>query len=1033
MGARGYGFRLTPPRDQLNTLPPPAVIGGGGGGGGGGTTVTSFQLTTAATTGTYPFVIGMAFAEGDMPSDVTTDLANAQVTIKRRWNDLSVKHAIICGRAALTQDTARTINLSSGSQSTGTNLTSANITAANPSASVQCGSFGTVSLSSLLASPVRTWISNSEMVECHYRGDVGGGTLLSVWFHVRLFVDNRVWIRAIVENGYIDNGAGALASNADRSYVPTITIGGTVVYNHGFVSLSHYQNTRYSAEGWIGGDPQITPSHDVDYLCDSKLLPNYHWRNPSDTPLDALTQTYTQMGRGDLEVSMGATGFAPSLGIIPNWDALYATSGDARAYRSCLANSSHLNSYGIIWRDKTTNLMPKPSSFPTWSIEGPGGGGNTAISRGGLTWEYNHTPAEAYLAYILTGDYWHYETLLAHNAVSYLTLSSGGIRGDGTGRIMVSETRGTGWGLRNMSQLAAIYPTGDAVAAEYQTLLSSNLDHWKSVADAVGSSGNGYLWEDNLILDPPAIGHVRAWMHHFCIQAVGFGSDIEPLADMTNYNVVRDHQYRGIVGILGDSSGFCFTKASAYNIQITADVADYDPADWFDWPTIYAESYARGFLDGASSSCANTLEGGSSGVPGLAYGYWANLMPAIAYAVDHAATGAETSWERVTGATNWSTLRDAGFDDLPVWGITPRDWTDSTLVPAWRIGQSVNEWREISNTKISSMPTYPYHASGLSHAKVSSWVGWSIDQRTSDVYSVSNGGHDDYWGNEVNKISLADDAPAWEELLTSTVEANVTANNDHYADGRPVSRHSYYTQQVIESLDRAFMFGVGSGSTQGFPKAAVDAFHIGTGTFDAAATFAPLPFGLAAGGWTVAKHPTTEDIYCWAVNDKVYKWTKGTPGSWAAISGFTPASAEGSAAAAIDPTRGTSGTMLVAGGNSPLHHTVDLATGVFTAITFGGADASALTSGFIGMGLLYHPELDKYVAVRGEAGAPVYLIDPDTWAVTQLTVTGNGSLPASHQKDSANIVYTRALYVPNLSGIIYGPQFAENLWFLRTH
>jgi hypothetical protein len=260
-------------------------------------------------------------------------------------------------------------------------------------------------------------------------------------------------------------------------------------------------------------------------------------------------------------------------------------------------------------------------------------------------------------------------------------------------------------------------------------------------------------------------------------------------------------------------------------------------------------------------------------------------------------------------------------------------------LPLWRQGQAANEWREISNTKISSMPTYYYGASGGVESKTSAWVGWSIDQRTSRVYSVSNGGHDNYWGNEVDSIGLEADVPAWREDLTSSAEADVTINLDHYADGRPTSRHSYFTQQFLESHNRAVMVGVGSRSKSGNPGPSFDSFNPTTKTFDATDTYAPLPFTLAAGGWSVAKHPTTDDIYCWAVNDKVYKWTKGTPGSWAAISGFVPAAGY-YAAAAIDPTRGAGGTMLLAGGSDVLHHTVDLATGAISAVTFTGTDAA---------------------------------------------------------------------------------------------
>ena len=70
--------------------------------------------------------------------------------------------------------------------------------------------------------------------------------------------------------------------------------------------------------------------------------------------------------------------------------------------------------------------------------------------------------------------------------------------------------------------------------------------------------------------------------------------------------------------------------------------------------------------------CGNTLEGDSGGAPGLPTGYYANLLPAIAYAVDHHAPGAAAAWARLTGATNWSSFATSGFEDEPVWAVVPR-------------------------------------------------------------------------------------------------------------------------------------------------------------------------------------------------------------------------------------------------------------------------------------------------------------------------------------------------------------------------
>jgi hypothetical protein len=110
--------------------------------------VTTFTLTTAAATGSYPFTLGLGFKKADVPDSFCLDISTAQVVVKRRWNDGSVKHAIVSGHASLTQNVARTITVIRGHAAPGTALTSSDIQTAAPTASVQCGALGTVNLSS---------------------------------------------------------------------------------------------------------------------------------------------------------------------------------------------------------------------------------------------------------------------------------------------------------------------------------------------------------------------------------------------------------------------------------------------------------------------------------------------------------------------------------------------------------------------------------------------------------------------------------------------------------------------------------------------------------------------------------------------------------------------------------------------------------------------------------------------------------------------------------------------------------------------
>jgi hypothetical protein len=626
--------------------------------------ITSFQLTSAAASATYPFSIGLGIKKGDAPSDITTDLVNAHVDVKRRWSDGSVKHAIVSGRAALTQNVAKTVNVLTGTQASGAALTNSDIEAAAPSASVQCGALGTVNLSSLLASPVRTWVSGLEMVECHYRSDVGA-TLLSVWFHVRLFADGRKWVRAIVENGYVEE------ANTDRSYVPTVTIGGTVVYNNGGSSLSHYAQTRWSAVGWIGGDPQVTATHDVQYLRASKLVPNYGWTDASESALNGITQTYTPMANGDHEPSMGAGGAALPIGLLPNWEALYCTTGDPRALAGTTVNASHYNSYAIVFRDSTTNLPIKPSEHASLSIDG----GTFDYSAGTLTFDIPHHPSPGYLAYLVTGDYWFYETLQHVSACLYGM--PGIAHGSGVNRWLRPTTRGVAWTLRTIGQLAAIAPTGDVISDEYRTLLANNYTVWRSVVDTPGINQLGSIYEyemGSLAYVDYGIGAVSSWQVDFWVGANGHLSDIEALDDDdADLVAVRNWMYRWPIGALGrsgTSSDFDFTRAAQYTYRIWTDW-DVDPTAWFDsWGDVHTQT-----LGSANTVETNTLTGESGGALNLPMGYWGNKMPGLAFAVDHAANGAQASFDRLTGADNWSTLRDCGFGDFPVWGIMPRNWT----------------------------------------------------------------------------------------------------------------------------------------------------------------------------------------------------------------------------------------------------------------------------------------------------------------------------------------------------------------------
>lgn len=82
-------------------------------------------------------------------------------------------------------------------------------------------------------------------------------------------------------------------------------------------------------------------------------------------------------------------------------------------------------------------------------------------------------------------------------------------------------------------------------------------------------------------------------------------------------------------------------------------------------------------------------------------------------------------------------------------------------LPAWRQGQAVGEWRQLSGTSLSSVtPTNNPNNKPLA-MRIDPWCGLAVDTTRNVVWSLASGGHDDYHGNEVYRLDLSADAPAW--------------------------------------------------------------------------------------------------------------------------------------------------------------------------------------------------------------------------------------------------------------------------------
>jgi hypothetical protein len=757
---------------------------------------------------------------------VITDTSGVHATVKREWNDGSAKHIIVSGAVTLPASGIAHVELREGTPG-GTPLSESVIVAAAPQASVTLGALGTVNLSSLLGSPFRTWIATPTVIECHYLSKALHADVW-VWFHVRRYSAGHTFVRVIVEYSKIP-----YTSNTNLQYAPSVSIGGQVVWNNSGATYTHALETRWVVEGWAQGGTAYAVRHDLDLLRRSRLVPNFWSTNPSDATLSGLDQPYTPGSLVGLRANYEGTGYSPQIGLLPLWDVHYLTTGDARAWRAVQANSLAAGTQATIWRDPNTNRAIRPSDWATWSYSGNNGGGHTTIAArnsansANYTWDRAHNASSGYTAYLLTGEYVHLETM--HMQAASIYLGSAASEGSGTNRIVGDQTRSVGWFFRTVGQLAGIAPDGDVVAADMAAWMSGNVTYHKSIADTY-PNGIGYSRTIGTYNASQPLS-VAPWMHSFWIQSMGHASDLEPLADMTNFNALRDWMYRGVVGMLGDGSPgtFDYRYAGMYNITVSADVRpnfsitlpNQMHANWGD---VFTASYAAisSYIVGGNMPAQNVAPANTLVEPFWGgfydWAYFKNLMPAIAYAAEHDATGADAAWARLRGALNWRTL---ALDTMaqPMWACEPRgaiaaialdtaqnDW------PAWRAAMAANTWSTIPatntldaidpeddpvlNTRHSSPAIW--RGNGGQSQVVAAWNGAVLDPATDTLYMDLNGGHGDTAENSLYAIRLDQNAPAWSLEIepsgaryTPPVPSDLlSAAGNLYYDGMPRSQHT---------------------------------------------------------------------------------------------------------------------------------------------------------------------------------------------------------------------------------------------------
>jgi hypothetical protein len=383
------------------------------------------------------------------------------------------------------------------------------------------------------------------------------------------------------------------------------------------------------------------------------------------------------MSNGDQTPNMDDTGYQQGIGPLPQWDALYAVSTDARAFDYMLANADGGTAYSTHIRDEKTGLPISIDNYPNTSLVDPEG--SKPVIPSGQRSPYfegqwsSHQPSIGFLAYLVTGDYFYLEEAQFWSAYNLIWINAD-YRGHNKGWWYTGSLRGQAWAYRSLAQAAYITPDTHPYKGYLLEKLRNNIQrdlalyvtpggpHKNNLGAMYSYDGNdGYLFFD----------YFMSWTVQYLVD-LGFSEAIP----------FRDYKLKFPVGLMGSGPDqYCFQAAPQFKWQAgPSGTSVFYP----DFKTVFAKTVPGGnpALCGTSAMADfltnkfNVKVNGATGMLGdpTSTTYWfAQLQPALAAAYDAGVPGGKQAWERAQASK-----QHPDYKDNPIWAVVPRTAGETT-------------------------------------------------------------------------------------------------------------------------------------------------------------------------------------------------------------------------------------------------------------------------------------------------------------------------------------------------------------------